>query len=179
MTQAPQTRAHQHHGPLQNPGRVSLRALLCSALRSLDFKCEIDDYGFRKFACPIAEGRFEQLNHIEIDGFGMERKALDAVLRQVPNLTDLDLTYIEIGKEGCGHLALGLEEDHPDVQTLDLLSSSIGALPDALGQLRSTHFLPRHFPQHQHQVDPVCSLRPHSAAGRIPSPKLSPGRPGV
>ena len=143
-----------------------LRASALPALRSLKLDCE-KNYGDRKWACPLLEGRFEQLNHIHIEQFRMERKALDAVLHQVPNLAHLDLgsNYIgnegcgqlaealreracpnlthlhldrnNIGNEGCGQLALGLKEGCPHLQTLDLQNNSIRALPDALGQLRS------------------------------------------
>ena len=85
----------------------------------------------------MLEGRFEQLNDIEIHGFRMDRNALDAVLRHPPNLMHLRLESNKIGNEGCGELALGLKEGCPHLQTLNLKYSSIDSLSDALGQLRS------------------------------------------
>ena len=104
-----------------------LRASALPALRSLNLKCE-DDYGDRAWAYPVLEGRFEQLNDIQIDGFGMERNALDAVLRQLPNLTTLKLIANNIGTEGCGHLAEALREHAcPNLTHLDLGSNGIVA----------------------------------------------------
>ena len=63
-----------------------LRASALPALRSLKLEREktCQNGGWW---CPVLEGRFEQLNYIKIYGFRMESKALDAVLRQLPNLT--------------------------------------------------------------------------------------------
>ena len=86
-----------------------LRASTLPALRSLKLKCE-NYLASGKLTCPVLEGRFEQLNEIKIEGVSMKRNALDAVLRQVPNLTHLDLERNDIGAKGCGHLAEALRE---------------------------------------------------------------------
>ena len=76
-----------------------LRASALPALRSLKLESS-NPFRIGLSACPVLEGRFEQLNDIRIKGFRMERNALDAVLRQLPNLTHLDLIGNEIGAEG-------------------------------------------------------------------------------
>ena len=52
----------------------------------------------------MLEGRFEPLDAIQINGVRMERNALDAVVRQLPDLTHLHLDRNEIGSEGCGQV---------------------------------------------------------------------------
>ena len=52
----------------------------------------------------MLEGRFEPLDAIQINGVRIERNALDAVVRQLPDLTHLHLDRNEIGSEGCGQV---------------------------------------------------------------------------
>ena len=126
---------------------VQFPRVLCAsalpALQRLSLLC-VSRMGASEWACPVLEGRFEQLNEITIEGFAMKMNALDALLLQLPSLTTLRLWKNKIGAEGCLRLAQSLQQHgSPRLSVLDLSANDIGPVGcAALGQALELHACP-------------------------------------
>lgn len=82
-----------------------LRASALPALRKLTLNFPDSD---GSWPCPVLEGRFDQLEHIDIREFALEADAVGAVLQQ-PSLRTLHLVKNRLCNEGCVALARALK----------------------------------------------------------------------